>query len=382
MLLIIAREMKKDKKRILYFIKVPPPITGATLMNQRVYESKLIRKAFHIRAIPISYMKKLDDMGKWQLGKFFKIISVYFKLFYELVFFRPRFVYFQISPHGYAFYRDLIFVSIIKLFRVKILFHLHGKGINKYVKNEFKKKLYIYAFKNSEIICLSPLLTYDIEDVYSGIIHIVNNGIKDIDSDLIKQENKNKKTIQILYLSNLIKSKGILDFIDSLTLLNMEDYQYNVAIVGAEADLSLIELQAILDKKKLSNKVTYHGPKYGNEKYMILNRSDILVFPTKMQHETFGLVLLEAMQFRVPVITTKVGAIPAIIDDGKTGYLVDKNAPHQIADKLKLLIENPGKRKAMGEAGRKKYEEKYTLAIFEQNMKNVFEEVIHTINAN
>jgi glycosyltransferase involved in cell wall biosynthesis len=82
------------------------------------------------------------------------------------------------------------------------------------------------------------------------------------------------------------------------------------------------------------------------------------------------------MQVGLPVIATIEGAIPEIIDDGITGFLVDKSSPKQIAEKIQLLIDNPDMRSRMGIAGRKKYEEKYTLEIFEDNLKKVFEEVI------
>jgi glycosyltransferase involved in cell wall biosynthesis len=368
------------ENKILLFVKVPPPITGATLMNQQVYESVLLRTAFLIRAIPISYMKKLDEMGKWQFGKLLKIIEIFVKLFYELVFYRPRFVYFQISPHGYAFYRDLLFITLIKLFRVKILYHLHGKGMKEHVKSKKKHRLYTFAFRGEDVICLSVLLKDDIDDFFKGKIYIVNNGIPDVHIvNRNKEEKPEPKKIRILYLSNLIRSKGILDFIDALEILKNQGVSYRAEIVGTEADVTIEELQGLIAQKNLEAYVIYHGSKYGKEKDEIIAYSNILVFPTK--NDVWGNVILEAMQFSVPVIATIEGAIPEIVDDGITGYLVEKNAPQQIAEKLRFLIDNPEQRIAMGKAGKKKFEEKYTLAIFEQNMKNVFEEVIHTINA-
>jgi len=59
-----------------------------------------------------------------------------------------------------------------------------------------------------------------------------------------------------------------------------------------------------------------------------------------------------------------------------TGFLVEKNNPIELADKIEVLINNPDLRKQMGEAGRKKFFEKYTLEVFEQNMKNVFDDIL------
>lgn len=365
--------------RILLFIKVPPPVTGATLMNKRVYDSEMLRDNFNIRSILISYMSDLNEMGKWKINKVIKFINILIKLFNELILFKPQFVYFQISPHRIAFYRDLIYLTIIKIFNVKIVYHLRGKGIKEHVKIKWKRKIYTYAFKRSDIICVSHLLTYDIEDIFKGKIYIVNNGIPDIEKKyLTKSKISQSDTVKILFLSNLIKSKGILNFLESLKLLSEKGYQFSANIIGAEADLCSNDLQSIIINNNLTNKVIYLGSEYGKGKYEILAKSDVLVFPTK--NDIWGNVILEAMQFSIPVIATVEGAIPEIIDDRVTGFLVDKDSPDQIADKLEILIKNPKLRELMGKAGRKKYEKKYTFQKFEENMMNVFKDVLININ--
>ena len=373
--------MKRQKNRVLLFIKLPPPTTGATLMNKRVCESTLLNEKYNLQSIKISYMDRLNEMGKWKMKKVFKVITVSFTLVYKLITQRPKFVYFQISPLNFGFYRDLLYVSIIKLFQVKIVYHLHGKGIKQQVTKNWKKELYKFAFKGSDIICLSHLLTFDIEDVFNGKIHIVNNGIPDIDKKYLHTPFLEKKDeIKILFLSNLIKSKGILDFIESLDMLNKKKLSFKAIIVGGEADLSLKDLQDIINNKSLMEKIKYIGPKYDDEKSNVIANSDVLVFPTKMQHETFGIINLEAMQFSKPIISTNIAAIPEIIDNGKTGFIVEKNSPKQIAEKLEILIKNPELRVNMGKAGRRKYEEKYTLHAFEKNMNAVFEKVLCELN--
>ncbi len=362
--------------KILLFIKTPPPTTGATLMNKRVHDSGLIKKSFAIRSICISYMQNLNEMGKWNISKLFKIISVCKELLFELWFYQPVFVYFQLSPHGFAFFRDLFFVTIIKMYRVRILFHMRGKGIKH--KSDLKKLFYRYCFKNEYVICLSSLLVNDIEDVYSGKIFTVPNGIPDLTTD--SDTKKINSPIRILFLSNLIKSKGIFDFIEALQILNKKGYEFEGWIVGAEADLSADNLNTKLIDYGISDKVKYVGAKYGEEKNKIWTSCDILIFPTT--NDIWGNVLLEAMQFSLPVIATNEGAIPEIIDDGVNGYVIDQKAPDRIARKLEILIRSPDMITKMGEAGRKKYIENYTIDKFENNMKNVFKNVIKEIIEN
>lgn len=366
------------EKKILLFIKIPPPITGATLMNKAVLDSTLLNNNFEIHSITISYSRNVSDLGKLKVSKFFVFIKAIFSLIKELSLFSPDLVYFQISPTGLVFYRDLLFVSIIKLFGTKVLFHLHGKGIKEKAKSKFDKTLYEYAFYKSKIICVSSLLTNDIKDVFNGEYFVVNNGVPDVDKKLIKLEVNYNSVAKILFISNLKIFKGIIVFLDSLQIIKKKKYDFEGLIVGAEADLNKEQLQKEIDKRGLQDRVKYLGFLFGNNKMKVISGIDIIVFPTLS--DIWGNVILEAMQFGKPVIATREGAIPEIIDDGINGFLVEKNNPSQIAEKLKILIKDPELRINMGKAGRKKYEEKYTLEIFEKNLLNVFNSVLMNDN--
>lgn len=365
----------KSKKKILLLIKTPPPITGATLMNQRVLNSHILRDNFHTRAICISYAKNISDLGFISIGKFLIFFKIFLRLFNELLFHRPHLVYFQISPTGFVFIRELFFVSVIKLFKIKIIYHLHGKGIQVEAQSKIKKILYKFAFNNTEVICVSNLLKNDIDGVFRGNIHIVNNGIPDVPPEFLELIKETQNSIpNILFLSNLLISKGIIDFLNALNILNKNNIEFNAKIVGAIGDFTESQLNNELNRSDLIRKVDYLGPLYGDAKYKILSEIDILVFPTK--NDIWGNVILEAMQMSKPVIATQEGAIPEIIDDGITGFLVDKKSPQQIAEKLEYLIKEPVIRIAMGNAGREKYLKKYTIEKFEQNLKNVFVSIL------
>jgi len=223
----------------------------------------------------------------------------------------------------------------------------------------------MWAFKNSSVICLSNLLVSDISDVYFAKPYIVNNGIPNISYDLLKRKNNNK--IQVLFLSNLIYSKGIIEFLDSISLLS-ESHKEKIAvkIVGNEVEINKSKLNYEISKRNISDLIEFLGPKYDKEKEKIFLQADILVFPTL--DDVWGLVIIEAMQFGIPVIATKEGAIPEIVDDDITGFLVDKHKPEQIAEKLKILFENDELRTKMGIAARKKFLEKYTIEVFDKNL--------------
>lgn len=367
------------KPKVLLFVKIPPPITGANLMNQYVCESELLVNEFDFFQIGISYKSRIEDVRVLSPSKLIVIIKVYAKLLKSLIYFQPRIVYFQLSPLGIAFYRDCFYITLIKLFQKRIVFHLHGKGIKSAISNSnFNKYIYKWIFNKNFVICLSESLFDDISDVYLNKPFIVNNGIPIIENESLPIKKKTN-SLRILFLSNLIFSKGIFIFLDSISII-INKFKINIiaTIVGEEAELKASELEIEIAKRNLHHCVNYVGPKFGKEKNEIIKNTDLLIYPTL--NDAWGLVILEAMQLGIPVIASNEGAIPEIIDDGHTGYLVDRNRPDQIAEKVKFLTENPYLIKMMSQASREKFLKKYTIQIFELNMLNTLNEVIKKIH--
>ena len=361
------------KKKILFFIKIPPPITGATLMNERIYKSSFINEKYNINTIKVSYAKNIKDLGKvnfYKLKIFFKNIFV---LLYNLVFFKPNLIYFQISTTGLSFYRDSIYVLIMKLFRIKIIFHLRSKGVKRNTKSFLIRKYYKIIFKNVYSICLSDIMIKDIDHICNIKSFVVHNGYPEIDFNFSKNINKNQK---ILFLSNLLIEKGIIDYLDALKILKKYNNKFSGLIVGQESDLDKNELINEINKRNLSDEVKYLGPLYGKDKYKVLMESDIFIFPTFYKVETFGGVVIEAMQSKLPVICTDISSLPLIIDNNKTGFIVNINSPNQIAEKILLLLENEKLKNTMGINGYKKYLKFYTFKEYEKNMDLVFKKVL------
>jgi len=365
------------KVRVLFLLKSSNyHKNGLYEMCSYVKESQIIMDNFYSKYL-LLYVANSKNKLLYIIFSFFNLIKYAIKLIFILLFSRPKIIYFAISPVK-TFYRDLVYIFLIKLFNIKLIYHLHGKGINKFAaKNRINLMLYKWAYKNVVVICLSPLLKGDISDIYNGTIHIVNNGLKTSAFHLRKKQ-ENPLPI-LLYLSNLIKSKGVFDYIEAVRLLVEKKAQFKAFIAGGKGDTKPEILQNLINKYKLNNYLELLGPLYGQEKTDMMLQSDIFVFPTYYETETWGLVIMEAMEAGLPVISTPEAAIPEIVDDGVTGFLVKKKQPDQIAEKILILINNPILRKQMGFAGRKKLLEKYTVEIFEKKLVEALKTIIKKI---
>ena len=361
------------KKNLLFLLKLPPPKTGATFMNQIINENEAINKLYCIEKIDISYASSINNLGRFQLKKIYIYIKVIFKLFKYLITKNIHIIYFQPSINGVSYFRDVILILIGKLFGKKFILHLHGKGISNYSKKSLLHRwLYNIGFKNQYLIVLSENQIADVSFLNPKKIFVVNNGIPSLQSNStsLPVKTKDPTRLRFLYLSNLLKSKGVLDLLDTALELKKNTLDFCIDIVGSEGDINENELLKKINALQLNDHVYYHGPKYDHDKIYFLKQADAFVFPT--QNEAFGIVLLEAMQFELAIIATDEGAIPEIIENGKSGYIYPKKVKHELFNYMSHLIKHPNLCINLGKRGKEIYFEKFTINILEKNMISVF----------
>lgn len=110
--------------------------------------------------------------------------------------------------------------------------------------------------------------------------------------------------------------------------------------------------------------VYFYGKRYGAEKQRFFEKADIFVFPT--YNETFGLVNLEAMEWKLPVITTDEGGIRDVVKDGVNGLISGKQNPQSLAACIERLMGDKALREQMGGEGYRMFKEEFTLGAFEK----------------
>jgi glycosyltransferase involved in cell wall biosynthesis len=361
-------------KKVLFILHIPPPIHGSSIVGEQIMNSERIKKNINGHFIDIGTTISLEKIGKHGISKLFLFFKILSNVISELVQWKPNLCYFAINAKGQAFYRDLIVVILVKLFRVKIVYHFHNKGVESMQGRFFDNLLYKYAFKNAEVILLSKRLYQDIEKyVSTEHIYYCPNGIPE--KNIVIQPKSDKHVVNILFLSNMMETKGVFVLLEACKILQDKGLSFFCTFIGGEGDINKKMFQSKVSDLSLDDRVYYAGKKIGLEKEEYFAWADIFAFPTYYHYETFGLVNLEAMQYSLPIVSTSEGGIPDVVVDCQTGFLVNKKDPFSLAEKLEILILNPKLREKMGESGRVKYQEEFTSDIFENCMAQILESV-------
>ena len=184
---------------------------------------------------------------------------------------------------------------------------------------------------------------------------------------------------RLLFLSNLIESKGIYVLLEACRMLKEEGIAFQCDYVGGESKMVSGEsFRAAIATQGLADCVTYHGPQYGAAKERFFREADIFVFPTFYDNECFPLVLVEAMQHKLPVISTMEGAIPDIVTDGVNGFVCAQRDVQALAEALRRLIGDGQMRAAMGQRGYEMYREGMTLEAFEGNFTQALRSILNS----
>lgn len=377
--------MKGQKARILFILHLPPPVHGAAMMGKYIHESKLVNETFDCHFINLSTAKDLSDIGKVGMKKLLNFVRLLKRIHKEVKRLKPRFVYVTPNACGGAFYKDFIVVEMLKRMGCKVVVHYHNKGVATKQNRTFDDLLYCKFFKGIKVILLSDNLYSDVSKyVKREDVRICNNGIPDVTADLYNMKSHRSGPLRILYLSNMMEEKGVWVLLEACRILKGRGLDFVCRFVGGWKDIT----EAAFHERALASGLTVStpnhvnneaaiialGPKYGNDKDECFNQSDVFVFPTFYHNECFPVVLLEAMQHGLPCISTDEAGIPDIIDDGKTGLVVPKKDSVTLADAIGRLIYDRNLCQQMGHEGRMKYEDKFTLPVFERNICGILNE--------
>jgi glycosyltransferase involved in cell wall biosynthesis len=349
------------------------------MVGQYIKDGKIVNETFETDYINLAISDKLGQIGKYQIGKFYRLIKLMGSFLSMVLRKKHDLYYITLTAKGSGFYKDFAIVLVLKMMGKKIIYHFHNKGISTLQDSVYKNYLYRFLFKNTQTILLSEKLYYDIEKyVYLEDVHFCPNGLPQSNGQVIPEKSIKKagELVNILFLSNMMVEKGFLVLLDACKKLKNEGITFKCDFVGPWTEIRQKDFDKIVSDNGLEGLVNAHGQQYNEAKEQFLRNADVFVLPTYYNNECFPLVILEAMKYGLPVISTFEGAISEMIVNGENGFVGKQHDSDFVAEKLKYLIENPSELARMSAASKRRFSEFYTMDIFEKNIVEILEESI------
>ncbi len=179
----------------------------------------------------------------------------------------------------------------------------------------------------------------------------------------------------LLFTGRLASNKGLPVLLDAFASLASRFPDLELVLVGEDSGEGAAT-RAHAEKLGLASRVHLTG--FVKEESLLASayaQAEVFVLPS--DYEAFGLVLLEALAQGTPVVSTRVGGIPSLVEDGKNGRLVPPGDARALAAALEELLSDRTKARAMGARGRETTVPAHTWERTVEGLERVYEQVLH-----
>ena len=319
-----------------------------------------------------------DDCQESKFNKIKRYIFSPISLAAKIISYQPDIVHLNPSMDFKGFFRDAVYLFVAKLLGKKVVLQLHA-GLKPHVF--FNRSSWLYwprrlVLQTADAVIL---LTQLEAEHAAGFCHfkalnVVPNAIDMAAfANHISEKINHSSEITLVYIGRLVDTKGIKEGIEALALLKQQGYQdlkFNIAGTGPYEQ----SLKDLVIKLNINDSVEFMGPVFGDKKIQFWHDATILVFPTYFD-EGLPYTLLEALASGTPAITTRVGGIPEVIDDGMQGFFVEPKNPEAIATIIKTLISDKSLLKNLSEECIKRANAHYSIERLSNQIENIYESI-------
>jgi glycosyltransferase involved in cell wall biosynthesis len=224
------------------------------------------------------------------------------------------------------------------------------------------KRFLKWALKTSDqVVAISSYTAREIAELAHVPVRVIPYGLGFAESLAASREQRaTSGSFLILYVGNLIPRKGVRFLIDALHRLPRTT-PARLLILGEGTDRPKLEQQ--VRDLGLNGRVSMPGRVPDADLHRAFHEANVLVLPSIVDQrgdtEGLGVVLLEAMAYRIPVIGSAIGGITDIISDGETGLLVAPEDPRAIAAAIERIAHDPGLAERLALAGSRRVRERF-----------------------
>lgn len=372
--------------KLLVFAHKPPPHHGQSYMVERLLEvfgegsGKRSGGLEQIEPYHVDcrFSDGMEDIGRVRLGKLFLALKYcWLAIFLRWRFGARDFFYIPASPLRAAVYRDWLVIAMCRPFFRRRIYYWQAAGLGEWLASgarPWERWLTRTLLGKPDLsIVLGEYCRGDALALDSRRTEVIPNGIPDPCPDFDKEvlpsrlarlaarkasladaaaADRTIRWFKVLFLSLCTREKGLFDTLEAVALVNLR-LARDASPLGVQLtvagkfwrDAEKIEFEQRITRPDLnggagdsSNAVVrYRGFVAGEEKRRLFRESDCFCFPSYYQAESFGIVLVEAMAYGLPVIAARWRTIPELLPPGYGG-LVEPRSPEQIAAALEKLL--------------------------------------------
>ena len=223
------------------------------------------------------------------------------------------------------------------------------------------------------LIAVSPYVKRTIASMTTGDISVIYNSLNEMFFSIEKNEMSNR----ILFVGGIEERKGLHILIDAIAAVKKIIPDVKLHIVGGVRKASYYDsLSYQIFNLGLQESISFKSHLSDSELMQEYSEAALFVLPSK--EESLGVVLLEAMATGTPIVASRIGGIPDVIEDGQNGYLVEYGDSQTMASSIIELLSDKKLREKMGVKG-KVMAKKYVPYKIAMEHLNLYNRVLHEV---
>jgi glycosyltransferase involved in cell wall biosynthesis len=292
---------------------------------------------------------------------------------------RVAVVHINTSLNRKAFWRDLAYLLTAKLCGARVLYQVHGGSLPRQFCLEQRLpapllRAILQLPDGVVLLARCELKAYG-EFVPDLRVSVIPNGIDfqlycDVDRNISTEASR----LRLLYIGRLDREKGLLELFDALQRAGRQGVKLQLQVAGGGPDEAFLKAQ--VERLGLGKVVRFSGPVFNEAKLALLAAADVFVLPS--WSEGLPYALLEAMAAGLPVIATRVGAIPDVMTDKVHGVLVPVRDAPAIAAAIVWLAGDRQALEAMRPACRRRIARSYSRNMLVEQFGRLYRELACT----
>lgn len=266
-----------------------------------------------------------------------------------------------------GFWRKAIFAAIARAFGIPVLFHLHGSETKKFYREQMR---WVQGVISRELERASRVLVLS-ESWKTFVLSIAPKSRPVVVPNYVcippQPRPAPRSTVNLLFLGLVGPRKGVFDLLQAFANGQKQFPGLRLTIAGngeIERAKDAARACGILDA------VTFAGWVDGPGKTALLELADIYILPS--YNEGLPMSVLEAMAYRLPVITTTVGGIPELITDRAHGWLLEPGDVAGLERAIVTLASSPAMREQLGLAGYERVSRHYSKSVVLPLLRSVY----------
>lgn len=291
---------------------------------------------------------------------------------------RPGIVHIH-TCSGFSFFRSTVDMLVAGWLGCRVILHMHGAGFDTFHRGEpaWRRRLIAWSLARADrVVALSSGWAVKLRRISPRArIHVLENAV---DVPQSPPRRRSNGPCRFLLLARMDQWKGIDDLLAASQSLRRSGVAFELTLAGPAGTAGDADaLAGKIHEHGLLGFVQYRGSVQGCEKEEQFERADVFVQPS--HQEGMPIALLEALACGLPVIATRVGAVPEVLEDQRQGLLIPPHRPDLIAGAMRTLALDGERRQAMSLAAHKLAVERFSTHRLRDDLAALYHDVLQAL---